>query len=56
MPAIRRSDCMILGTGHPPFVFTSKRPVNDIRCIEWPAAKQSLGRDVVQGVLGRAGS
>lgn len=27
MPAIRRSNCMRLGTGHPPFVVASKRPI-----------------------------
>ncbi len=31
MPAMRRSNCMRLGVGHPPFVFASNRPISDIR-------------------------
>ena len=27
MPAMRRSNCIILGAGYPPFVFASKRPI-----------------------------
>jgi hypothetical protein len=42
MPAIRPSNCMILGAGHPPFVFASNRPSSAIRSIRLPSVEQSL--------------
>jgi len=33
MPAMRRSNCIILGAGHPPFVFASKRPKADLAAV-----------------------
>ena len=34
MPAMRRSNCMVLCAGHPPFVSASKRPIAALRCVE----------------------
>ena len=41
MPAIRRSNCMILGAGHPPFVFASKRPTAVLRKFDSRSLKRS---------------
>ena len=42
MPAIRRSNCMILRAGHPLFLSASKRPISDIGCRDLVAPKRPV--------------
>jgi hypothetical protein len=43
LPAIGRFNCMILGPGHPPFMWADNRPSGDIRGPELAAPKRPVG-------------